>query len=393
MDGFNRALCAAALVCSLAIGCSNPIADYPSVAQPAGMNVPVAGQERHFLVDVDPANRRLTMVTSPWQTKAVGVWVRSENASWNAPVFAFDLFVTNMSGSNMPNVQGVVLSTTPASPTVMVSHASGTTGDGLPFYSYGDVPDGATASARWQFTIPAATPFRFVFTVRQGTGVDAHPQKNHAPVAFAITPATSIVAPGSTVPLQATCTDSDGDPLTYSWSAAGGGSISGTGASVVYTAPNADGLYPVGLTVSDERGATATGAASVAVASAQFGLTQGALSFGNVPAPEVKTVQVSPANIIAHVGDRLTITATGFDAAGNPVPTRWYWKNDPVSYQWYWDTSLGAWTYWSGYGAFDGATTGSHAIWQTGRYSTLGNLTLSARSDNNHVGTMVISFN
>ena len=54
---------------------------------------------------------------------------------------------------------------------------------------------------------------------------------------------------------QITChaVDPDGDELSYNWSA-GGGSISGTGMTVNWTAPDSEGSYNVTVTVTDGRG-------------------------------------------------------------------------------------------------------------------------------------------
>jgi len=69
---------------------------------------------------------------------------------------------------------------------------------------------------------------------------------------------TGLEAPERVTPLgscQIVCTasDADGDELSYNWSA-GGGEINGEGATVTWTAPDAEGSYNVTVTVSDGRG-------------------------------------------------------------------------------------------------------------------------------------------
>ena len=74
---------------------------------------------------------------------------------------------------------------------------------------------------------------------------------------------TSLIADADwTLPsgtLQVTCTapDPDGDELSYEWSTSGG-DISGTGAAVNWTAPEAVGIYDVTVVVTDGHGSSAT---------------------------------------------------------------------------------------------------------------------------------------
>jgi hypothetical protein len=69
---------------------------------------------------------------------------------------------------------------------------------------------------------------------------------------------TSLEAPERVLPsgiCQIVCiaSDSDGDELSYNWSASGG-NISGTGVSVNWTAPDSEGFYDVTVMVTDGRG-------------------------------------------------------------------------------------------------------------------------------------------
>jgi len=63
-----------------------------------------------------------------------------------------------------------------------------------------------------------------------------------------------------------TASDADGDSLSYAWSATGG-SLSGTGPSVVYTPPvlPSDSSFSVSVTVTDGHGGSATGNVSINV--------------------------------------------------------------------------------------------------------------------------------
>jgi hypothetical protein len=78
-----------------------------------------------------------------------------------------------------------------------------------------------------------------------------------------------VVNPGTVnangmVSIAVTATDPDGDPLTYAYSVTGG-AISGTGASVSWTAPSAAGAHSVTVTVSDGNGGSASGNGSLTV--------------------------------------------------------------------------------------------------------------------------------
>jgi hypothetical protein len=66
--------------------------------------------------------------------------------------------------------------------------------------------------------------------------------------------------------LSVTASDADGDTLSYLWSATGG-SVSGTGATAVYTPPRVTEttVYSVYVTVSDGRGGSAMGSVNVTV--------------------------------------------------------------------------------------------------------------------------------
>jgi hypothetical protein len=75
---------------------------------------------------------------------------------------------------------------------------------------------------------------------------------NHRP-AIAGLEAREMVVPSGTCEIVCIASDRDGDVLSYNWSATGG-SISGTGAAVNWTAPKSVGSYNVTVTVTDRRG-------------------------------------------------------------------------------------------------------------------------------------------
>jgi hypothetical protein len=73
---------------------------------------------------------------------------------------------------------------------------------------------------------------------------------NKPPTITSLTPSATEVTRGGSCTISCVASDPDGDALTYSWSATGG-SISGNGSSVTWTAPDAVGTYSVTVTVSD----------------------------------------------------------------------------------------------------------------------------------------------
>jgi hypothetical protein len=90
---------------------------------------------------------------------------------------------------------------------------------------------------------------------------------NGNPVVSAVTVAPSSVNANGIASVTVVATDPDGDALTYSYSVTGG-AITGSGASVSWTAPSAAGAHSVTVTVSDGNGGTASGNGALTVQAA-----------------------------------------------------------------------------------------------------------------------------
>lgn len=87
---------------------------------------------------------------------------------------------------------------------------------------------------------------------------------NHDPVINSLTAAAQAVWPGGSTQITVNASDADGDPLTYVWSA-NGGSLSGSGASVLFTAPASGGQFRVSVTVQDGQGGHASRTITITV--------------------------------------------------------------------------------------------------------------------------------
>ena len=94
--------------------------------------------------------------------------------------------------------------------------------------------------------------------------VAAAPAPNRNPV-VSITANPTVVEPGQTTNLTGTATDPDGDPLTFRWTATAGTFSNPNAANTVWTAPNTPGNQTLTLTVTDNRGGSATSSITIPV--------------------------------------------------------------------------------------------------------------------------------
>lgn len=90
------------------------------------------------------------------------------------------------------------------------------------------------------------------------------PEINRAPKILEIKKSRAYVAPSGTVAFFANANDPNGDALTYTWSATGG-SISGTGSTVNWTAPATEGIFQIKVVVTDDKGLSAEATTSILV--------------------------------------------------------------------------------------------------------------------------------
>jgi len=76
---------------------------------------------------------------------------------------------------------------------------------------------------------------------------------NHQPAITSLEAQPARVLPSGSCQIACTASDSDGDELSYNWSASGG-EINGDGDTVIWTAPDSAGFYHVTVTVTDGGG-------------------------------------------------------------------------------------------------------------------------------------------
>jgi hypothetical protein len=138
---------------------------------------------------------------------------------------------------------------------------------------------------------------------------------------------TSLEAPERVIPLgicQIVCiaSDRDGDELSYNWSASGG-NISGTGASVNWTAPDSAGFYNVTVTVTDGRGGEVMKQVTIEVRDNRPPQINSLVADADWTLPS-GSIQVT-CNASDPDGDALSCewTATGGDISGTGTVANW----------------------------------------------------------------------
>jgi len=87
---------------------------------------------------------------------------------------------------------------------------------------------------------------------------------NTPPVIASLTPSSTDLAPEESCTIGCVASDADGDTLAYAWTSTGG-TISGTGNNVSWTAPATEGTYTISVSVSDGHGGTASDSVDIIV--------------------------------------------------------------------------------------------------------------------------------
>ena len=76
---------------------------------------------------------------------------------------------------------------------------------------------------------------------------------NHPPIITILKAEPGAILVSESCRIECIAADEDGDELSYEWSASKG-DINGDGATVIWTAPDSEGIYNIAVTVTDGRG-------------------------------------------------------------------------------------------------------------------------------------------
>jgi len=138
----------------------------------------------------------------------------------------------------------------------------------------------------------------------------APPRPNQRPIITSLTANPSPVSAGLPCVLTVEATDPDGDVLSYAWQVSAG-QLSGTGATVTWTAPMETGVAHVSVEVSDAHSGKASRSLDIQVTSQTL----------NNRNPVITEVTVSPA--VVFVGDSAQIEVKAEDPDGDPLTYAW----------------------------------------------------------------------
>lgn len=153
---------------------------------------------------------------------------------------------------------------------------------------------------------------RHGFVVKIGTGLwpgEKAPPANRAPTASCSVEKSMVyLDSGDTVAVNATASDPDNDPLTYTWSS-NGGRVDGDGPQVRWLSAGAPaGSYTVTLHVDDGRGGAASCSTDIRIE----------------PKPNhPPTIACSPDRTPVFAGERVHISCKANDPDGDPLTYAW----------------------------------------------------------------------
>ena len=129
---------------------------------------------------------------------------------------------------------------------------------------------------------------------------------NHPPVIASLKAEPEAVLLSASCQIECTASDEDGDELSYEWSASEG-KIDGSGAMVIWTAPEAEGLYNIKVIVTDSRGGEVTDYITVPV---------------KVNRPPIINSLIANADWVAPSGS-LQVKCKAEDPDGNKISYEW----------------------------------------------------------------------
>jgi hypothetical protein len=146
----------------------------------------------------------------------------------------------------------------------IVCTASDADGDELSYNwsANGGEISGEGATVTWRAPRSSGS-YNVTVNVTDGQGGEAtnyvtiEVRTNKGPTITGLIADTEWTLPSGNIQVTCTASDSDGDELSYEWSASGG-VISGTGPEVIWTAPEDTGKYDITVVVTDDHGSSDT---------------------------------------------------------------------------------------------------------------------------------------
>lgn len=131
-------------------------------------------------------------------------------------------------------------------------------------------------------------------------------QSNNLPAISKLQPEKDWVIPSGENIIVCAASDADGDSLTYAWSATGG-TFSGEGSVVTWTAPDTPGTYDVTVTVTDGKGGEVSSQLSLDVLVNH--------------APVIGTLSAEPS--VVNRGERAILRCFASDPDGDALSYQW----------------------------------------------------------------------
>ncbi len=144
-----------------------------------------------------------------------------------------------------------------------------------------------------------------VYSDEAGGGQEVE-SANTPPMVLSVTASSDRIHPAGSCQILCEAVDQDKDSLTYTW-AASNGEIIGEGASVTWNAPDAEGLFPLFVTVEDGHGGRTDYSTSLAVKA-------------NL-APEIS--DLSTIEAVIAPGATSLVSCSASDADGDKIAYEW----------------------------------------------------------------------
>jgi hypothetical protein len=137
---------------------------------------------------------------------------------------------------------------------------------------------------------------------------------NEPPIIEELSASVSLVRFGDSVAIECVASDPDGDEISYQWST-NGGTISGDGPSVTWTAPDATGSYTVRVAAGDGHGGEVTSSLVINV------------RLNEPPVIQELSVETNPIGL----GDSVAIECVASDPDGDEISYQWSANGGTIS--------------------------------------------------------------